>query len=153
MYRQYEATSEYRKHILLSIIGVLVSLIAIGITHAETGKPPDVKSVARGEQLYNSHCISCHKQGGVGEPTVPPSIRRVDLIEAMPLNETSHAWHHGDEQLINMILDGTSRSRTRMPVWRSILSEQDAADLVAYMKSMWSSRIISCQGPKHMSCM
>ena len=90
---------------------------------------------------------------GVGEPTVPWSIRRTDFIESMPLDETSHAWHHGAEQLIEMILDGTSHSRTRMPVWRNILSEQDAADLVAYMKSLWSDRIVSCQGPKHMDCM
>ncbi len=40
-----------------------------------------------------------------------------------------------------------------MPVWRRILSEQDAADLVAYLESLWSHRIVSCQGPKHMDCM
>lgn len=134
-------------------VSLLFSLLAAGITQAETGKPPDSISVARGKQLYNTHCVTCHKRGGVGEPTVPWSIRRTDFIEAMPLDETSHAWHHGDEQLIDMILDGTSRSRTRMPIWRNILSEQNAAELVAYMKSLWSDRIVSCQGPKHMDCM
>jgi mono/diheme cytochrome c family protein len=128
-------------------------LLVTAISQAETGTRPDSKSVARGKQLYVTHCVACHKRDGVGEPTVPWSIRRTDFIEAMPLNETSHAWHHGDEQLIAMILDGTARSRTRMPVWRSILSEQEAAGLVAYLKSLWSDRIISCQGPKHMDCM
>jgi mono/diheme cytochrome c family protein len=135
------------------LISLLLSLLVTGASQAETGKQPDSKSVARGKQLYNTYCVACHKPDGVGEPTVPWSIRRTDLIEAMPLNETSHAWHHGDEQLIVMILDGTDRSRTRMPVWRKIFSEQDAADLVAYMKSLWSDRIVSCQGPKHMDCM
>jgi len=140
-------------YIRLSSTCVLIALLATGISRAETGIPPDAKSVARGKQLYDTYCIACHKRDGIGEPKVPWSIRRADLIEAMPLNETSHAWHHGDEQLIKVILDGTPRSRKRMPAWRNVLSAKDAADLVAYMKSLWSVRIISCQGPKHMDCM
>jgi mono/diheme cytochrome c family protein len=137
----------------LYLVGFLVSFLVTGMTQAETGKPPDSISVGRGKQLYDTYCVACHKRDGTGEPTAPWSIRRTDFIAAMPLDETSHAWHHGDAQLIGMILDGTPRSRTRMPVWRNILSEQDAVDLVAYLKSLWSKRIISCQGPKHMSCM
>ena len=142
-----------RAGVRLSSISLLVLLLVTAISQAETGIQPDAKSAARGKQTYDSHCATCHKRDGVGEPTVPWSIRRTDFIEAMPLNESSHAWHHGDEQLIGMILDGTARSRARMPVWRNILSEQDAADLVAYLKSLWSDRIVSCQGPKHMDCM
>ena len=142
-----------RTYTRLYFVSLLFLLLAMGITQAETGKPPNSKSAARGKQLYSAHCVACHKRDGVGEPTVPWSIRRTDFIEAMPLDETSHAWHHGAEQLIEMILDGTSHSRTRMPVWRNILSKQDAADLVAYMKSLWSDRIVTCQGPKHMDCM
>ncbi len=137
----------------LSLVSLLFLLLVTTVARAETGEQPDPKSAARGRQLYDAHCVACHKRNGVGEPTVPWSIRRADFIEAMPLNETSHAWHHGDEQLIAMILDGTARSRTRMPVWRSIPSEQDAVELVAYMKSLWSDRIVSCQGPRHMDCM
>lgn len=142
-----------RRNIRRFAIHFIFSLLVAGFAHAETGKPPDPQAVARGKSLYNSHCISCHKRDGVGEPKVPWSIRRPGLIEAMPLNETSHAWHHGDEQLVDIILDGTPRTRTRMPVFRNILSARQAADLVAYIKSLWSERIISCQGPKHMSCM
>lgn len=153
MFSRRQDDAGLRRHIhLFSITLVIVFLIA-GAGQAETGKPPDPRSAALGKQLYDAHCAACHKRDGIGEPIVPWSIRRKDLIEAMPLNETSHAWHHSDEQLISMILDGTPRSRTRMPVWRDILSEQDAADLVAYIKSLWSERIVSCQGPKHMDCM
>ena len=142
-----------RTGIRLSLIGLLLLLLVTAVVRAETGEQPDSKSVARGKRLYDAHCVACHKRDGAGEPTAPWSIRRADFIAAMPLNETSHAWHHGDEQLIGMILDGTARSRTRMPVWRNILPEQEAADLVAYMKSLWSDRIVSCQGPRHMDCM
>ena len=142
-----------QSYIRPSLTSLVFALLVTGITQADTGKQPESNSVARGKRLYETHCVACHKRDGVGEPIVPWGIRRMDYIEAMPLDETSHAWHHGDEQLIAMILDGTPRSRTRMPVWRQILSDQDAADLVAYMKSLWSNRIVSCQGPKHMDCM
>jgi len=101
---------------------MIVFLIA-GVGQAGTGEPPDPHSAARGRLLYDAQCAACHRPDGVGEPIIPWSIRRKGLIEAMPLNESSHAWHHSDEQLIDMILDGTPRSRTRMPVWRNILSE------------------------------
>lgn len=132
----------------LFLVGLVTS-----VTKAETGVRPGSESIARGTQLYNTYCVVCHKRDGSGEPTVPWSIRHPDFIEAMPLNETSHAWHHSDEQLVGLILDGTPRSQTRMPIWRGTLSEKDAADLVAYLKSFWSDRILACQGPKHMNCM
>ena len=70
----------------------------------------------------------------------------------MPLNETSHAWHHSDEQLISSILNGLERTK-RMPAFKQFFSEKEASDIVAYIKSLWPSRIVACQGPKHMSCM
>jgi len=142
-----------RPHVCLFSIGLMIVLLIAGVGQAETGKPPDPQSAARGKQLYDAHCAACHKAGGIGEPIVPWSLRRKDLIEAMPLDDSSHAWHHSDEQLVGMILDGTPRSRTHMPVWRNTLSEWDVDDLVAYLKSLWSPRIVSCQGPKHMNCM
>ena len=120
---------------------------------AATGVKPEPSAVFRGTALYKKYCVSCHRKDGVGEPRVPWSIRRPDLIEAMPLNETSHAWHHGDEQLVATIMEGTERSRRRMPAFGSIITLQDATDLVAYLKSLWSERILACQGPAHMRCM
>lgn len=142
-----------RRHLLLYCLlgGVLTWTLTAAL--AETGMRADPAAVARGAALYETHCLGCHRQGGVGEPKVPWSIRRPDLIEAMPLNEASHAWHHSDEQLVTMILDGTQRSRRRMPVFRGVLTEADAADLIGYIKTFWSDRILACQGPAHMRCM
>lgn len=33
-----------------------------------TGLPPGQGSAATGAQLYASHCVACHGQGGVGQP-------------------------------------------------------------------------------------
>lgn len=123
-----------------------------GITHAETGKAPDAKSVAVGKKLYIKYCQACHQKDGVGESPVPESLRRPGYVSAMPLNESSHAWHHGDKQLVKTILEGTPSTK-RMPAWKGVLSEKQAYKIVAYIKSLWSPRIIACQGPRHMSCM
>ena len=82
---------------------------------------------------------------------IPTNIKLLDFTPPMPLNETSHAWHHSDEQLQQRILEGIPN---QMPAFKGVLSAQQASQLVAYVKSLWSRRIVEhCQGPKHMSCM
>lgn len=137
-----------------SIAGLLISLnLLASVAYAETGVRDSTEMVENGALLYRQYCSNCHGKEGVGEPPIPWSIRRPDYFTAMPLNESSHAWHHGDEQLAQMILKGTSRSRRRMPSWDGILSMSQVRDVIAYMKSLWSDRILACQGPKHMRCM
>ncbi len=120
---------------------------------AETGKRDTQELIERGARLYQDYCAICHGKEGIGEPSIPWSIRRPDYIAAMPLNESSRAWHHGDDNLMRIILKGNPRSRTRMPIWDGVLSVDQARDLVAYIKSLWGDRILECQGPRHMSCM
>lgn len=142
----------YKFHGWTRFVILLVMITITGAVNAETGKIPDPRSAGMGEILYKKHCQVCHQKDGVGEPPVPLGIRRPDFSPAMPLNETSHAWHHSDEHLVKMILEGLG-NKSRMPAWKQVLSEKQARDLVAYIKSLWSARIIACQGPKHMSCM
>lgn len=133
-------------------VSFLLVISLTGLVKAETGKTPDPTAVLAGKPLYEKYCQACHQKDGVGENPIPWSIRKPAYLTAMPLNETSHAWHHSDEQLAQMILQGLQRT-TRMPAWKGVLSEADASNIVAYIKSLWSPRIIACQGPKHMSCM
>ena len=134
------------------ILRLLALNLLLGSVMAETGKPPEPEAVQRGATLYEKYCQACHQKDGVGETPIPWSIRRPGYLTAMPLNETSHAWHHSDEQLVSAILQGLQRT-DRMPPRAGVISEQEAYDIVSYIKSLWSLRIIACQGPKHMSCM
>lgn len=141
------------KTILVKILYSLLYLLSFsGILLAETGKMPDTKSVVAGKKLYIKYCQSCHLQKGVGENTIPEHIRKPGYVSAMPLNANSHAWHHGDKQLVGMILDGSRRTK-RMPAWKGTISTSEAYNIVAYIKSLWSPWIVSCQGPRHMICM
>ena len=133
-------------------ITVAIALLVSQNLWAETGQRSDVQSIFAGKALYEQYCQSCHKKDGVGENPIPPLIKKPGYLTAMPLNETSHAWHHSDDQLAKTILNGLERTQ-RMPAWKGAITEQQARQIVSYIKSLWSDRILSCQGPKHMSCM
>jgi len=133
---------------------VVVSFLLLYVSGAipETGKPPDPAAAKRGQALYIRYCVVCHAENGVGEPPIPWSIRRPDYYIAPALDDSQHAWHHSDEDLVNFIFSGSSRTN-RMPAFQEALTEREAQDLVAYMKSLWGERALECQGPKHMACM
>jgi len=139
-------------HFFMIIFFVAFFITISPLAYGETGKKPDPISVSLGKVLYEKYCLTCHQKNGTGENRVPVTIRKPGYIPAMPLNESSHAWHHSDEQLLGMILEGTP-STTRMPGWKGTISVRNAKYIVSYIKSLWSPRIIKCQGPKHMSCM
>jgi mono/diheme cytochrome c family protein len=141
-----------RRVLLLATVAA-VALATPPRSTAETGVAPAPDAVSRGLALYRQHCIGCHRKDGRGTPRIPWGVRHPDLIEAMPLDETSHAWHHSDEQLVATILGDTRAPGRRMPSFGGILTRDQVTDLVAYIKSLWSERILACQGPGHMRCM
>ena len=147
----FDSVMHIPKQVFVLVLVMLFSLFA-GHAAAETGKPPDPEAAKRGQKLYSQYCESCHGTNGVGEPQIPASLRLPGYISAPALDDSQHAWHHSDEALARVTLEGSQRTQ-RMPAWKSVLSMQDALDIVAYMKSLWSARALECQGPKHMSCM
>jgi len=138
------------KKTLIHIISLVFMTTFGGSGYAETGKAPDAKSVAMGKKLYIQHCQVCHQKEGVGEEPISIYIRLPGFITAMPLNETSHAWHHGDRQLVQIILRGSSRTK-RMRAWKGTLTAEQVQHIVSYIKSLWSPKILACQGSKHTS--
>jgi len=107
----------------------------------------------RGQILYAQKCQSCHGKNGVGETYNIQALTDKAYIMAPALDASAHAWHHTDEALVKTILEGSPRA-PRMLAWgKAGVSEEDAIDLVSYMKSLWTKRELDCQGPKHMQCM
>ena len=91
---------------------------------------------------------------GIADATVGGGKTAIDEygFVAPALNDDAHAWHHPDRQLIEMILNGSSRNQ-RMIAWKATLSRENAENLVAYIKNLWSFRSLACQGGRHMKCM
>lgn len=107
----------------------------------------------RGQTLFIQKCQSCHGIDGVGETYNIPSLTDKSYIRAPALNDSEHAWHHTDEALVKTILEGSPRTQ-KMVAWQQQgMTEKNAVDLVAYIKSLWTQRELDCQGPKHMQCM
>jgi mono/diheme cytochrome c family protein len=101
----------------------------------------------RGAVLYRQYCTSCHGSRGAGEAVVPQFIRQPGYIRAPALNETEHAWHHSDENLIKTILEGSPR-KTRMKHFKHALTKSDARDLVDYIKESLEPTRIGLSGPE-----
>ena len=87
----------------------------------------------------------------MGEP--PENLAGTDFDPAPALDDSAHAWHHSDANLVQAILEGFEKQGGRMPGWKETLSGEQAEDIVAYFKSLWSFRSFACQGARHMACM
>jgi mono/diheme cytochrome c family protein len=85
----------------------------------------------RGEPLYQRYCVGCHgvdgRGGGKNFMPHVGALTRKDYIE-----------HLGDDYLTFVISEGGEAvgKSSYMPAWKSVLSEQDVADVVAYVRSL-----------------
>lgn len=140
------ALNQYRK--------LIVSENAGKDWHSIKGKyKATSESEKRGQSLFVEKCQSCHGINGVGETYNFQSLTDKNYIRAPALNASEHAWHHTDDALAKTILEGSPRTE-RMKAWgKEGVNDENAADLVAYIKSLWTQRELDCQGPKHMQCM
>ncbi len=108
-------------------------------------------AIARGEVLYRDTCQACHGERGVGERPDDMYAKDEFGFVAPPLDDSAHGWHHSDSGLVATILNGSPRNE-RMRGWKGEMTEAQARDIVAYIKSLWNFRSLACQGPRHMIC-
>jgi mono/diheme cytochrome c family protein len=88
----------------------------------------------------------------MGERPDDPGATDEYGFAAPALDDSAHGWHHSDDGLVGTILNGSPRNPRMMP-FKELVSEDDARNLVAYIKSLWSFRSLACQGSRHMGCM
>jgi mono/diheme cytochrome c family protein len=91
--------------------------------------PPAVHH--RAARLYIGNCAPCHQDHGTGIPgAVPPLRDNPAVIAAQPYN------------VLMVVLGGLppSGNYSAMPSFAGRLSDQDAADLVNYVRSSWGNR-------------
>lgn len=100
----------------------------------------DSVQIQRGAAVYRANCTGCH--GPSGEAT--PDWRKPNpdgKYPPPPLDSSAHAWHHSTEVLKKTILKGTPPEIGSMPAWEGKLTEQQVADVVVWIKSLWSDEI------------
>lgn len=142
----------WRSHLkttaIVAVVAMALAVLIVGQIKPSSGSLTASAQPAHGKELYNKYCVACHGAAGRGVPGWQYQARG-----APPLDSSAHAWHHEDDQLLAMILDKPAPDSV-MPAWRGVLTREDALDILAYIKSLWSPYILAnCQGAKHMNCM
>jgi mono/diheme cytochrome c family protein len=94
----------------------------------------DEASLARGAELYTTHCASCHGDGGMGDG---PASTALDPVAA-PIAHTSQML--GDDYLFWRISEGGAMSpfNSAMPTWAATLDEQERWDVINYIQALGS---------------
>jgi mono/diheme cytochrome c family protein len=110
-------------------------ILAFGVdTHGAPADPsagnpvePTEASVARGLELYQQNCVTCHGVDGRGDgPTAP-------TLNPAPSDFRLHVPYHTDVELFRFIADGYPG--TAMPAWRDEFSEEDIWNLVNFLRA------------------
>jgi mono/diheme cytochrome c family protein len=86
----------------------------------------DAASIARGRQLYQANCASCHGAGGKGDGPAAAALK------PKPADLTAMAGSHPDGDFAWKIANG----RGPMPGWKSVLSEAQIWDTVNFIQSL-----------------
>jgi mono/diheme cytochrome c family protein len=88
---------------------------------------PDSASLARGKQIYEQSCVSCHGVSGRGEGPLAPSLR------PRPADFRAHMEAgHTDGELYNWLSKGVPG--TAMPAFEGQLSEADRWHVINYIR-------------------
>ena len=114
---------------LALLAGVFVLSSCGGAQVKPTGTSSD-SLVERGKVLYQATCQTCHGGATGGKlKDIPP-----------PHNTNGHTWHHADQQLTGMVLNGISFSleEQKMPAFKDKLTEEDVKAVLAYIKTWWT---------------
>ena len=99
-----------------------------------------------GSVLYDEHCASCHGQNLGGQPDWHKRDQD-GYLPAPPHDETGHTWHHTDKDLFEMTKYGIRAFagegyKTRMPIYKDILSDSEILAVLSFIKSGWPTEVI-----------
>ncbi|MFT4962161.1 MAG: mono/diheme cytochrome c family protein [Paracoccaceae bacterium] len=135
------------------VLGGVAMAIAFGLLWNKGGEPSPEAAylnravVAQGADLYANNCASCHGAALQGQANWK-SRDNEGYLPAPPHNETGHTWHHPTEQLFEITKFGSEQLvggtyKSRMAGYADVLSDDEIAAVLAYIKSTWSARVIA----------
>lgn len=115
-----------------AVLGATAALIACG-----TPQPALSPEAERGRQRYLQLCMGCHGEAATGRGGLPAAANH---------GPQGHTWHHGDAQLIDIVLGKLNYPDRRMPSFAGMLAEQDVRDIIDYLKTTWTPEQRTAQG-------
>ncbi len=133
-----------RKTILLTLVVLIVSAMALTACGGGASDGPVVGDAAKGEELYNratlgansaEGCVSCHNfdESEGDEENAPYTAGTATKAESRVPGLSAEEYIH--ESIVNpdaYVVEGFSAG-DMYQTWEAELSEQEIADLVAYL--------------------
>jgi mono/diheme cytochrome c family protein len=115
-------------HRLLLLVGLAVTAGTVGLD--ATANEADV-SVARGEEVFKTHCATCHGESGAGAEPWYPALKKLAALRE-------------PDDIVTTLITGRFRRAGEidghtipiMPSWGQ-LSDADVAAIVNYIQSEW----------------
>lgn len=104
------------------------------------------EATAAGAAIYAENCAACHGAALEGETPDWRNPGPDGLLPAPPHDDSGHTWHHPDELLFRITKFGSEAVvgrgyRSNMLGFGNVLSDAEILDVLAYIKSTWSSRV------------
>lgn len=140
--------SKRRQSVILAIVVVVLfvtsALLYFGY-FAPGQRRNDAPRLARGQEVYQTYCASCHGNDLAGQENWRQ--RGADgLLPAPPHDETGHTWHHPDQQLFQITKFGTAALvggdyKSAMGGFADQLSDEDIDAAIDFIKSRWPDPI------------
>lgn len=90
----------------------------------------DNASLARGQTAYQTYCIACHGETGMGDGVAGQALD----TKPAPIAQSSQMMP--DAYLFWRVSEGGAHFSTAMPAWEVVLDEQTRWDLINYMRSL-----------------
>ena len=107
------------------------------------GQHVTAEQIALGRDLYAQKCASCHGANLEGQPDWKRRLEN-GRMPAPPHDESGHTWHHSDQDLFTITKLGVGGVvpgyESDMLAFADILSDDEIAAVLAYIKSTWPER-------------
>lgn len=107
------------------------------------GQPVTAEQIALGQEVYAEYCASCHGANLEGQPNWKRRLEN-GRMPAPPHDESGHTWHHSDQDLFAITKLGVGGVvpgyESDMLAFGDILSDEEIAAVLAFIKSTWPER-------------
>lgn len=107
------------------------------------GQPVTGEQITLGRQVYVQNCASCHGANLEGQRDWKRRLEN-GRMPAPPHDKSGHTWHHSDQDLFDITKLGVggvvAGYESDMPAFEDILSDEEIAAVLAFIKSTWPER-------------
>ena len=112
---------------------------------AQSSRWDDAAAIARGAQLYQTYCLMCHGADGKGQG---PAAKGLPHAPADLTHHFHRAPGDGDAYLFWRVSEGGhvepfKSSQSTMPAYKSVLSEEERWDVLAYVHAQFHKGFLS----------